>query len=225
VELVLVRHAQPQWVLDGLNVVDPPLTALGHRQAAALGPALADETFDEILVSPLQRARQTAAPLLEALRRREQVDPWLEEIRDPKWHGTPSQRAAEAYAELKARPSIAHWDGLPGGESMREFVARMRLGAEKFLGDRGVERVDGDLPVWRIAEPGRRIALVAHAGTNSVTICHLLGMQPTPWEWDRFVLSHASISRVEALRLGDGYTFSLTRLSDVEHLTPEERTR
>ena len=32
------------------------------------------------------------------------------------------------------------------------------------------------------------------------------------------VLRHASISRLEAIPLGDGYTFSLTALSDVEHL-------
>ena len=79
--------------------------------------------------------------------------------------------------------------------------------------------------MWEVAEPGARIALIAHAGTNSVTICHLLGLEPTPWEWDRFVLGHASISRLEAIPLGDGYTFSLTKLSDVEHLSGDLRTR
>ncbi len=39
------------------------------------------------------------------------------------------------------------------------------------------------------------------------------------------MLGHASVTRLEALPLGDGYTFSLTRLSDVEHLPPELRTR
>jgi probable phosphoglycerate mutase len=58
-----------------------------------------------------------------------------------------------------------------------------------------------------------------------VTIGHLLGLDPTPWEWDRFVLGHSSISRVEALALEDGYTFSLTKLSDLEHLDRDERTR
>ena len=90
---------------------------------------------------------------------------------------------------------------------------------------RGVVRATSDLPVWEVAEPGRRIALVAHAGTNSVTIGHLLGLAPTPWEWDRFVLGHTSISRLEALPLADGFTFSLTKLSDLEHLDPGDRTR
>lgn len=225
VEIVLIRHAQPEWVRDGLNVVDPPLTPLGQQQALHLAKAMVDQRFDEVLVSPMMRARQTAAPVLEALGRAEDIDGWLEEIRDPKWHGTPAERAAEAYKELRGRPATARWDGLQGGESIREFVDRIRLGVVHFLAERGVRRADHELPVWQIEEPGRRIALIAHAGTNSVTICHLLGLEPTPWEWDRFVLGHASISRLEAIPLGDGYTFSLTKLSDVEHLDSSERTR
>jgi probable phosphoglycerate mutase len=80
------------------------------------------------------------------------------------------------------------------------------------------------LPVWHIEEPGDRLAFVAHAGTNSVFICHLLGLAPTPWEWERFVIGHATISRIEALKLGDGYTFSLTRLADNTHLSESDHT-
>jgi probable phosphoglycerate mutase len=225
VELLLIRHGQPEWVRDGLNVVDPPLTELGHRQAAALAAVMATQELDEVLVSPLLRARQTAAPVLEALGRDEDIDMWLEEIRDPKWHGTPAERAAEAYRELSSRAPADRWRGLTGGEDIREFVDRIRLGAEKFLQERGVHRMEGELPVWSIAEPGRRIALIAHAGTNTIVICHLLGLPPTPWEWERMVLRHASISRLEAIPVGGGYTFSLTALSDVEHLAAADRTR
>jgi 2,3-bisphosphoglycerate-dependent phosphoglycerate mutase len=221
----MVRHGEPEWIRDGLNVVNPPLTDRGRQQADRLAEALRDEHFDEILVSPLDRARQTAAPLLAELGRDEVVAPWLEELRDPGWHGTPAEKAEQAYLELRGRPVDRRWDGLDGGESIREFVERIRLGASLFLAERGVHRVETDLPVWRIAEPGRRILLVAHAGTNSVVICHLLGLQPTPWEWDRFVLKHASISRLEALAVHDAHTFSLTELSDVEHIAPLDRTR
>jgi probable phosphoglycerate mutase len=225
VELLLVRHAQPEWIRDGMTMVDPPLTELGRRQAAALATAMAGIELDEVLVSPLLRARQTAAPVLEALGRSEEIDLWLEEIRDPKWHGSPAERAAEAYRELRDRAPADRWRGLTGGEEIRGFVDRIRLGAEKFLQERGVHRVEGELPVWRVAEPGRRIALIAHAGTNTIFICHLLGLPPTPWEWDRMVLRHASISRLEAIPCGGGYIFSLTALSDVEHLPPDDRTR
>ena len=224
-EIVLIRHGQPEWVRDGLAVVDPPLTDLGRRQAELLAKWMLDEHFDEILVSPLVRARQTAQPLLEAIGRDEVIDPWLEEICDPLWHGTPAEKAAEAYAELRGRRAEERWHGLNGGESMRDFVARIRAGATEFLAARGVVRTDMELPVWQIAEPGARIALIAHAGTNSVTIAHLLGLEPVPWEWDRFVLGHTSVSRVEALEFDDGYSFGLSKLSNLEHLAPDERTR
>ncbi len=224
-EIVLIRHGEPEWIRDGLTVVDPPLTELGRQQAAMLADAMSGEHFDEILVSPLVRARQTAQPLLHALGRPEVVDPWLEEIRDPMWHGSPAEKAAEAYAELRRRPSEDRWSGLTGGESMRDFVTRIRAGLTTFLADRGVVRSEVPLPVWQIAEPGARIALVAHAGTNSVAIGHLLGLEAVPWEWDRFVIGHTSVSRIEAMELDDGYTFCLSKLSDVEHLTRQQRTR
>jgi probable phosphoglycerate mutase len=224
-EIILIRHGQPEWVRDGLNVVDPPLTELGERQAASIGGALGTQEFDEVLVSPLQRARQTAAPLYAALGREQVIEPWLEEIRDPSWHGTPAEKAEHAYREMRERPVDRRWEGLIGGESIREFTARIHAGATNFLAERGVERIEHDLPIWSIAEPGRRIALVAHAGTNSVTLGHLLGFQPTPWEWDRFVLGHASISRIEAVPVHDGFTFCLTSLSNLEHIPAADRTR
>ena len=153
------------------------------------------------------------------------IDPWLEEIRDPVWHGTPAQKAEEAYAEMRGRSAHERWHGLEGGESIRDFTNRIHAGATGFLAERGVDRIDHELPIWRVAEPGARIALVAHAGTNSVTICHLLGLQPIPWEWERFVLGHTSVSRLEAFPVGDGHAFSLTKLSDVEHLRSDDRTR
>lgn len=224
-EIVLVRHGQPEWVRDDLNIENPPLTELGHVQAARMADSLAGEEFDEVLVSPLTRARQTAAPLYAALDRPETIADWLEEIRDPAWHGTPMEKARLAYEELRGRPAADRWDGLVDGESIRDFTDRIHAGATQFLAARGILRSEVDLPVWQIAEPGRRIVLVAHAGTNSTTIAHLLGLPPTPWEWDRFVLGHTSITRLEALPLGDGFTFSLTKLSDVEHLGADQRTR
>jgi probable phosphoglycerate mutase len=212
-------------VRGGLAIDDPPLTDKGRGQADRLAGALAGEQLDEILVSPLQRARQTAAPVLARLGRDEVVDAWLEEIRNPVWQGSPAERAEKAFAEDRARPAHLRWEGLEGGESVRDFVERIHRDSGLFLRERGVERARTDLPVWHIATPGRRIGLIAHAGTLSVLICHLLGLETVPWEWERFVLGHASVTRVEALKVGEGYTFSLTRLSDVEHLAPADRTR
>ena len=223
-EVVLIRHGEPEWSRDGFAVGNPPLTQRGHHQAAAMADHLRDERFDEVFVSPLVRARQTAAPLLETLGLPERIDPWLEEIRNPIWHGTPQEIADRAYAEQRERAAHDRWHGLEGGESMRDFVDRIHLGCTLFLEERGVCRLPSDYSLWELARPDLRIALVAHAGTNSVAICHLLGIPAVPWEWDRFVIGHASISRVTTLGMGDGHTFGLTKLSDVEHLDRPDRT-
>lgn len=224
-EIVLVRHAQPEWIRDGLNVVDPPLTELGRQQAELLAAHLLEEDFDEILVSPLRRARETAAPLLELLGRDEHVATWLREIGDPDWHGQPAELAERAYEELRTRPSHERWEGLEGGETVREFSERIQRGVDEFLAERGVTHGGHQLPLWHVADPGARVALIAHAGTNSMTIGRLLGYPATPWEWERIVLMHASVTRVEAVPSGDHHLFSLTRLSDVEHLDRDLRTR
>ena len=58
-----------------------------------------------------------------------------------------------------------------------------------------------------------------------VELLHDLGLDPVPWEWDRFVTQHASITRLLSIELADGHTFALTRLSDVEHLPRDARTQ
>lgn len=226
-EIVLVRHAEPEWVRDGFNVDDPPLTERGRHQAEHLASRLAGEVFDEVLVSPLLRTRQTAEPILAALGHDLTIEPWLEEIRNPVWQGTPAERAEAAWRAEREKKSHERWSGIDGGEAVSDFVDRINVGCSLFLEERGVTRADTALPVWHGADAhstGSRILLVAHAGTNSVAICHMLGLQPTPWEWERFVIGHATISRVRTVPLGDGVTFALTRLSDNEHLPPDMRT-
>jgi probable phosphoglycerate mutase len=226
-EIVLVRHAEPEWVRDGLNIDEPPLSDRGRAQAELLADRLSGEVFDEILVSPLLRTRQTAEPLLQATGHGTVIEPWLEEIRNPIWHGTPVEKAAEAWREMKRLPSAQRWSGLDGGEAVSEFVQRINIGCSLFLEERGIRRADTDLPVWTLGPefvPHRRVCLVAHAGTNSVSLCHMLGLQPTPWEWERFVIGHASVSRIQLFEIGDGATFSMVKLSDNEHLPEGLRT-
>lgn len=224
-EIVLVRHAEPQWINDGFNYDNPVLTERGFRQAEMLAESLKGQNFSEFHVSPLVRAQQTSDPITDVVRTRRDTSAWLEEIRSEIWHGTPAEKAEAAFRKVRTLPSQERWIGLEGGETVRDFVSRIHSGAEQFLADHGITRKDSDLPVWDIAEPGASLLLVAHAGTNSVIISHLLGLSTVPWEWDRFVLGHTSVTRIEAMKLGDGYTFCLTRLSDVEHLPAEMRTR
>ena len=63
VELIFVRHGRPEHVetTDG-TPADPPLSEVGHAQAAAVAMWLAEERIDAIYSSPMQRARQTSQP-------------------------------------------------------------------------------------------------------------------------------------------------------------------
>jgi phosphohistidine phosphatase len=68
--LYLIRHADAVPHGDpGFAEDDRPLTDLGHRQARALGDALARQgvQFNVILCSPLPRARETAEGMLAGL--------------------------------------------------------------------------------------------------------------------------------------------------------------
>lgn len=223
-ELVLVRHGQPEWVRDGRNVDDPRLTELGRTQAERAGVALAELDVDRLLVSPLVRAQQTAEPIAAALGLEAETLDWLAELRNPEWDGT-DHDVERIFAEARRRPAEAHWEGLEGGESFREFHDRVVGGLRGLLGELGVRPDPTDYPVWEVDDPGERVVVVAHAGTNSLILTHLLGVHPVPWEWERFVLHHASISVALAVPIAGHHSFSLLRLSDTRHLPGELETR
>ncbi|MDZ7678147.1 MAG: histidine phosphatase family protein [Acidimicrobiales bacterium] len=224
-ELVLVRHAEPEWVREGLSVDNPPLTDRGRDQARRLADRLAHEHFDAVMVSTMQRACQTAAPLLEVLGAEPRFENWLEELRMPDWTGTPSEEVDELFTRARARPIEDHWDGMAGGESFRAFHERITKGLEASLAPLGTFPTDDDTPLWEIDDEDARVLVVAHAGTNATIIGHMLGIQPLPWEWERFVMFHASFSVLRPMRIGQGWSFNLFKLGDAEHLPDQMRTR
>src|SRR5262249_10329134 len=66
VEIVLLRHGEPDWRHDGLSVLDAALTQRGRVQAEVAAAALGERAFNAIYVSPLRRAQETAEPLAKA---------------------------------------------------------------------------------------------------------------------------------------------------------------
>ncbi|MFM7652455.1 MAG: histidine phosphatase family protein [Vulcanococcus sp.] len=60
-ELWLLRHGATDWARSGRHTgrTDRPLLPEGEDEARALAPVLARQDFRAVLVSPLQRARQT----------------------------------------------------------------------------------------------------------------------------------------------------------------------
>ena len=227
-EFVFIRHGQPQWSIDGISQPDPTLTELGARQAvlAASRLAAAPRPLTEILVSPAIRSQQTAVPLAEATGIQPTTVEDLLEIQMPDWENTPEETVQKLFTEARERPPEEWWDGLSGGESFRDFHHRVTRGVQTILAERGISPDAVQRPhLWDHAGGEGRIAVVAHGGTNSVALTFLLGVEPTPWEWERFLLAHASIARVRAIPLAGAHVFSLRAFNDQEHLPAEMRSR
>ncbi|MCB2224647.1 MAG: histidine phosphatase family protein [Actinobacteria bacterium] len=218
-ELVFIRHAQPAWAVDGRTVPDPVLTPRGHGQAAEAAARLAaDGPWDELLVSPLVRARQTAEPIAEAVGVEPTVIDDIAEITGDGFDDTPIERLQEVFEAERSRPWDQWWDGFTGGETFHHFHDRIAGAMDRILAERGL--VDRPEPyLWDIPDDPGRILIVAHGGTNSVAIGHLLGLEPTPWEWERFRLPHASLSRIAPNRLAGAHILALASFADVAHLT------
>jgi broad specificity phosphatase PhoE len=225
-ELIFLRHAQPEWRRDGSSFVDPSLTELGHIQARLLASAARQwPTPTELLVSPKSRTRQTAEPLLRSLSMDAQSVPFFEEIRLPDWSETPAEAVDRTLRQARDRPMDQWWDGLPGGESFRDFHQRITTGLCALLEKRGATRASTDPPgLWTIDDPEQRLVFVGHGGSNAVALTYLLDLQPVPWEWERFVSQHASVTRVRTRRIAGGHIFSLRSFSCVNHLPEDLRS-
>lgn len=227
-ELILVRHGQPVWVEEGRSVLDPRLSELGLGQARRLAEeARAWSRPTELWVSPTRRSRETAAPLAETLELVPTVHDWLEELRLPEaWNDKDALEVGEAIRSGRQRPEEEWWDGPPGGESFRDFWARVTEGLGAELESRGFRLDPGDRPhLFRGQKSEHRVLVVAHAGTNAVLISRLLGLPPVPWAWERFGAMHTSVTRLRAQALLGASIFSLRVFSDVGHLPKEMRTR
>lgn len=226
-EILLIRHAQPAWVVDGKSMLDPELTALGHQQAAML--AQAAKTWKrpptELWVSNATRAKQTAAPLAEALGIEPVEHPWLLEIQLPsEWQDAPVERMRPVFEQLKTRTVSEWWEGIAGGETFTAFRDRITGGLAETLSGRA-ERLEGELPRFRVADPEARIGIVAHGGTNSVLTSELLGLPHVPWSWERLVMAHAAFTRLKATEMLDAHIFGLREHSDANHVRADLRSR
>ncbi|MYT29804.1 MULTISPECIES: histidine phosphatase family protein [unclassified Streptomyces] len=125
--LILVRHGRSTANTSGVLAGRTPKVALDERgaaQAAALPARLAGVPLALAVTSPLQRCRETLAPLLEARPGlRLETDERITECDYGDWSGRKlAELADEPLMEaVQQHPSAA---GFPGGEAMREMQAR-----------------------------------------------------------------------------------------------------
>jgi broad specificity phosphatase PhoE len=118
-EVWLVRHGETEWSRDGrhTSTTDLPLTADGEAVAKGLRDRLDDVSFDLVLTSPRERARDTArlAGHPEAV-----VDDDLAEWDYGDLEGLTTDTIREQH------PGWTIWDGpVPGGETAGQVSTRL----------------------------------------------------------------------------------------------------
>ncbi|NNE11778.1 MAG: MSMEG_4193 family putative phosphomutase [Ilumatobacter sp.] len=178
--ILLVRHGQTPTTgkvlpgrAKGLHLADE-----GVRQAERAGERIAElSKVDAIYCSPLERAKETAAPIGRAAGLRPKVDRGLLECDFGDWTG----------AELKKLMKLPEWRTVqkapstfrfPNGESFTEMQVRMVSALDRL----------------RSQHPGGVIVCVSHADTIKAAMAHALGTHLDLFQ--RIVISTCSISGI-----------------------------
>jgi probable phosphoglycerate mutase len=193
-ELLLIRHALPIRREDVDGPADPELSEAGRDQALHLANWLADERLDAVYSSPMQRARETAAPLAsvhglevlvdEELAEYDRQSHWYVPVEELKAAGDPRWReiVAGEWGDVEVDP-----------ETFRDIVYK------------AVERLID-------ANPSKRIAAVCHGGVINAYLSKILGIEnPTGF----FYPNYTSIHRVMAARSGER---TIHTLNETAHL-------
>lgn len=136
-EVVLMRHGQTEWSLNGRHTghSDLPLTPAGEAEAAAMTPHIVGHEYELVLTSPLIRAWRTCE--IVGLGHRATADDDLREWDYGDYEGLTSAEIREH------RPDWDLWrDGCPGGESPQQvsercqhLVNRLTQARETHAGD------------------------------------------------------------------------------------------
>jgi len=178
--VLLVRHGQTAStgrILPG-RAPGLHLNAAGRRQAAAAAQRIGRlRRVAAVYASPLERARETAAPIAAARRLPVQIEPDLVDGEFGAWTG---QRLAALRRKPEWRLVQHHPSGFrfPGGESFTEMQARMANAVGRL-----VER-----------HPGQLVVAVSHADPIRVALAHALGM-PLDF-FQRIQIAPASVTAI-----------------------------
>jgi probable phosphomutase (TIGR03848 family) len=158
------------------------LSETGQAQAQAVAERLARlPSVDAIYASPLERTRETAAPIAKARGLRIQTERGLLEADIGDWTGE-ELKAVRRRREWKVVQGYPSGFRFPGGESFAEMQSRMVSTVERL----------------RAAHPGGTIVAVSHADPIRAVVAHSLGTH-----LDLFQRISVSPCSVTAVAYGD----------------------
>jgi len=178
--ILLVRHGQTPTTGKLLPGRAPGLhlAESGVSQAHAVAERIAElPRVDAIYASPLERARETAAPIAKALKQRVKINKGLLECDFGDWTG----------AELSKLMKLPEWNTVqrapstfrfPNGESFTEMQTRM------------VSALDA----IRAEHPGQVVVCVSHADPIKAAAAHAMGTHLDLFQ--RIVIGTCSVSAI-----------------------------
>jgi probable phosphoglycerate mutase len=197
--LVLIRHGETAWNAEERmqGHEDVPLNERGCAQAKALGARFAGEPIHALYSSDLQRAFATARCISAATGHPVVRDARLRERHLGVLQGVLRHAAPEMVGEVYVRYRASDPDYvIPGGESTRQFAARVLACIDDL-----VQR-----------HPGETVVVVAHGGVLDQLYRRAVGL---PISGPRaFTLRNASVNRLEV----EADRWSLGEWGDVRHL-------
>jgi 2,3-bisphosphoglycerate-dependent phosphoglycerate mutase len=168
---LLIRHAHVDTGARLCGTLDLPLSDRGRAQLTTLLQGRATSLPDALYTSPLLRAREVAAGLADAWSLPAEAIAAVREISCGWLEGVPFAEVQARYPQLwicneQQADDAFKW---PGGESYRTFRARVLSGLQ------------------RIAQrnPGRRVAIVTHAGVITQILGTIRGRSAAVWKPDR----------------------------------------
>lgn len=216
-KLIIVRHGDPDYAADSL-------TEKGWREAELLSERLAKLDIKAFYCSPLGRARATAKPTLEKMKRNAETMEWLEEfagyIIDPEtserripWDMMPSYWTREnTYYDYK------EWLKTPLMQSgnVEKRYNEVCDALDELIRFHGYSRKDN---CYRVERENRdTIVFFCHFGVECVLLSHLLGISPVVL-WQSFVALPSSVTTLitEEREKGVAY-FRCNGFGDLSHL-------
>jgi broad specificity phosphatase PhoE len=202
--VILVRHGETEANLLQMwhGSLDAPLTARGQLQVAATAQRFAGcvehEQIDVLYVSPLPRARSTAAAIAGAIGMEPLVEDGLREFSIGDWEGR-TYRDLMDNEQLWRRWAIDPTFTPPNGESPASF------------GGRAVAALDGLAARHR----HQTIVAVTHGGLIGAVLDAWIGDRTG--DWIRWEPHNCAVSVLDY----DGDRWHGTIVNDISHIPPE----
>lgn len=174
---LLVRHALCDVVGAAIAGRSPGvhLNAEGRAQADALAARLETAGLAAVYSSPLERARETAAPIARRAALDVSVADGLNEVDFGEWTGRTLRELDEAPG-WKAFNTFRSGTPIPGGTTMAEVQAR----------------IVGELERIRRGHPNGRVAVVSHGDVLRAAVAYFIGVPIDLFQ--RLEIAPASVS-------------------------------